>query len=43
MSLTIEIKQTNGKWLINGKQYKDCTFAEQKFFHEFLNSFKYDE
>lgn len=41
--MTIEIKQTEGKWFINGKMYKDCTFCEQRFFIEFLNSFRYEE
>ena len=41
--MTIEIKQTEGKWLINGKMYEFCNDEEKKFFIEFINSFKYQE
>lgn len=41
--MTIEIKQTEGKWLINGKMFTECNYAEQRFFVEFINSFKYEE
>lgn len=40
--MKIEIKNTNGKWLINGKPYNECTFCEQQFFNEFIKSFKYE-
>ena len=41
--MIVEIKQTNGKCLINGKPYNECTFCEQRFFIEFLNSFRYED
>lgn len=41
--MTIEIKNTGGKWLINGKPYNECTYTEQRYFIEFINSLKYEE
>lgn len=34
--LIIEIKNTAGKWLINGKRYIECSFIEQKYFDNFI-------
>lgn len=36
----IEIQLINGKWLINGKEYKDLTYVEKNFFDEFLVAIK---
>lgn len=38
--LVIEIKNTGGKWLINGKQYKDCNIDEQRYFDQFTQHIK---
>jgi len=34
--LITKIENTDGKWLINGKQYNKCTQLEQKYFDNFL-------
>ena len=34
--MVITIEKKDGKWLVNGKQYKDLTFAEKEFFDTFL-------
>jgi len=39
--LVIEIKNTSGKWLINGKQYIECSTQEQAFFNEFIKHMNY--
>ena len=36
----IEIILKNGKWLINGKQYRDLGGIEKIFFEEFLIAMK---
>jgi len=38
--LVIEIKNTGGKWLINGKQYAECTSAEKQYFDQFTKHMK---
>lgn len=38
--MKIEIELTSGKWLINGKQYKDLSGVERMFFDEFLIAMK---
>jgi len=38
--MTLEIKCTNGKWLINGKPYNELQPDEQRFFEEFLSKMK---
>ena len=39
--LSIVIKNTSGKWLINGKQYKDCNSLKQSFFDKFIKEMNY--
>jgi hypothetical protein len=34
--MMIEIKKSGAKWLANGKQYKDLSGEEKKFFDEFM-------
>lgn len=41
--LTFDIKQTSGKWLINGKQYADCNLYEKRFFDDFLKHMHYGD
>ncbi len=36
----IEIKLTNSKWLINGKQYHELFGTEKTFFDEFIIAMK---
>ena len=40
MQITITLNLTNGKYLINGKQYKDCNDTEKRFFDETLLGLK---
>lgn len=40
--MKIEIKQSNGIWLINGKTYKDATLCEQRYFLEFCKAMNYE-
>ena len=37
---SIEVKLTDGKWLINGKQYHELGKEEKIFFDEFLIAMK---
>lgn len=39
--MKIEINKTDGKWLINGKQYADLTKEEKQFFDEFIIAMKW--
>ncbi len=41
--LSIEIKNISGKWLINGKQYRDCNSLVQSFFDEFIKEMNYGD
>lgn len=41
--MVIEIKNIGGKWHINGKTFMECTYTEQRYFIEFINSLKYEE
>ena len=34
--MKIEISLVNGKWVVNGKNYKDLTLIERDFFDRFL-------
>ena len=36
----MDIKIVNGKWLVNGKQFKDLTHDEIKILGIFIESFK---
>jgi len=36
-----EINKTDGKWLINGKQYADLSDEEKQFFDEFILAMKW--
>lgn len=36
--MNIELK--NGKWLVNGKEFKDLTMDERKILGIFIESFK---
>lgn len=40
--MVIEIKKTDGKWLVNGKKYTDLCGAEKQFFDEFIETMKYN-
>lgn len=40
--MVIEIKKTDGKWLVNGKLYADLIGAEKQFFDEFITEMKYN-
>lgn len=35
--MQIEIKNTDGKWTLNGKPYAEMNLIEREFFHRFLN------
>lgn len=39
--LTITIKNQDGKWLINGKNYSECEPIERNFFDRFIQELKY--
>lgn len=39
--MKIEINKTDGKWLINGKQYADLSNEEKQFFDEFIIAMKW--
>lgn len=41
--LVIEILNTSGKWLINGKQYNECTEIEKDFFNDFIKHMNYGD
>ena len=34
--MIIEIKRTNGRWLINGKPYSEINDEEKEFFDSFI-------
>ena len=38
--LILEIKLTDGKWLVNGKTLKDCNAIELDFMNRFFAEFK---
>lgn len=38
MSLKIDLRLKNGFWLINGKNYIDCSLEEKNFFDEFIKN-----
>lgn len=40
--MKIEIKQSNGIWLINSKPYEECTLCEQRYFLEFCKAMNYE-
>ena len=39
--LKIEIKITDGKWLVNGKTIKECNAIELDFINRFFAEFKH--
>ena len=39
--MKIEINKTDGKWLINRKQYADLSDEEKQFFDEFILAMKW--
>lgn len=41
--LKIHIILVSGKWLINGKQYTECTQVEQVFFNDFIKHMNYGD
>jgi len=36
----MEIKIENGKWIVNGKEFKDLTIDERKILGIFIDSYK---
>lgn len=38
--MKIDIKMKNGKWVVNGKTYKDLDHEEKKFMDEFFKNIK---
>lgn len=38
--MKIELKQSNGRWLINNKTYALCSSEEKQFFDEFIKEIK---
>ena len=40
--MKVDISLESGKFLINGKKYKDLSWEERKFFDEFLVAVKLD-
>lgn len=41
--MIIEIKNINGRWLVNNKPYAELSFSEMVFFDEFLRSVRLEQ
>lgn len=41
--MTITIKKTDGRWLVNNKPYSELNFSEMMFFDEFLRSVRSEQ
>lgn len=38
--MQIKIENIHGKWLLNGKTYQECNFAQQYAFNEYFKTVK---
>jgi hypothetical protein len=38
--MKLEIVNTNGKWIVNGKTYEELNYMEKKFMDEFFREVK---
>jgi len=41
--MNVDIKQVDGKWLINGKPYAELSYSEKVFFDEFLVAMRWEK
>ena len=39
----MDIQLVNGRWLVNGKEFKNLTYDERKILGTFIESFKHHE